>query len=115
MFEARKVTVGFLNSDQSALPRTKPKQHDREKNKRYPADGDFRPAGKISDGKNQHEGAKSDQRAAHRRADNIFLHKRLDLVEMMMLHLRVAAAEYVDLRRGNAGTLELLFKDFQVV
>ena len=34
---------------------------------------------------------------------------------MMMLHLRIVAAEHVDLRCGNAGSFQLLFKDFQVV
>jgi hypothetical protein len=34
---------------------------------------------------------------------------------MVMLHLRIVAAEYVDLRCGNAGGFQLLLKDFQVV
>ncbi len=34
---------------------------------------------------------------------------------MVMLHFRIGAAEHVDLRRGNAGGFQLLFKNFQVV
>jgi hypothetical protein len=33
----------------------------------------------------------------------------------VMLHLRVVAAEYVDLRCGYAGGFQLLLEDFQVV
>ena len=33
----------------------------------------------------------------------------------MLVHLRVVPAEYMDLRCGDAGSLQLLFEDFQVI
>src|SRR5262249_33933107 len=49
LFKTGKVVVGLLDTEQAALPRAKTENHDCKENKRHPAGGGLRPAGKMGD------------------------------------------------------------------
>src|SRR6266498_4116738 len=115
-FEADEIVVGFLDSQEPSLPRAKAEHDDGEEYEGDPAGRRFRPAGKISNGKNQRGRADSNHGAPDRRVDDIGPHERLDLVQMpMLMDLCLVAAQYMDLRRADAGSFQLLFQDLQVV
>src|SRR4030095_13219299 len=106
LFKAGKVVIGCLDTKQSTLPRAKTEYQYGKEDERYPADRGIRPAGKIGDSNNQHGSANTDRGADQRRVDNVFLHKRLDPVEMLVvIQLVVVRSEHMDLRGRYTGTL----------
>jgi hypothetical protein len=48
--------------------------------------------------------------------DNVFLHERLNPVEMLVvIQLGVVSSEHVDLRSGNTRAFQLLFNEVQII
>ena len=116
LLELLEVDVARLNTPQPAFPGKKPQADDGEEDERNPSGGRGGPARVVCDHQHQHRDDGTDDCAIFDRVNEISLHERGDVVQVVVvLDGCVIEAKHMNLGRRHAVFLQLLFEMLEVI
>src|SRR3990167_704115 len=113
--EAAEVGIRHLDTEKATFPGTETQQHDRQEDKGHPSRSGCSPPQQIGATEHQYGKYHTDGGTNLPRVDDILLHERGHVVQVMSLDIGILFAEHMNLLGADALGLQLLLNGFKIV